>query len=487
MKRGGAICLRQWQDLSTISNCVFAGNTAKYGGAVGNYFSTRTDDVSWGGLFFDCVFTNNASFSHGGAAFNAGLMRKCKFIGNHLLANFNSSYGAAVYQAHLLDGCDFVENGSTEQRYGAVYNYGTYETTNLTIRNCKFIRNIAYTGGAAIGSGSLGDGCCNTIVKGCLFESNSLAYDWANGGAVSLMTNIWDCTFVGNSSCRGGAAYQSTLYGCTFISNRSIRTDVAGALRECKAYNCTFTGNFAYQGAAAYMSSLVGCVISNNDTVAHNQTGRVLEHCMVDSCRIQDETSDGVIFAGRCYVTNTLVTGCEGNGYTFLVGHNASCTQTLVNCTIVSNNFTRFVNWYNNTGDVHVVNSLFFGNTVGGNAYDFDSSATNCLKSITNSVFAVSSASCLPDGALDAGAGNYNYAGTAFNPKFAGERVDPKNPFALRRGSPCVKTYHGLVQDWMAAATDIRGDGFPRLRDGRVDIGCYQCWEVVPGLVITVR
>ena len=45
----------------------------------------------------------------------------------------------------------------------------------------------------------------------------------------------------------------------------------------------------------------------------------------------------------------------------------------------------------------------------------------------------------------------------------------------------------GETADWMSTATDIRGDGFPRLRDGKVDIGCYQCWLNPVGAIITVR
>ena len=39
-----------------------------------------------------------------------------------------------------------------------------------------------------------------------------------------------------------------------------------------------------------------------------------------------------------------------------------------------------------------------------------------------------------------------------------------------------------------ADATDIRADSaYPRLRDGNVDIGCYQCWLDPVGLVFSVK
>ena len=58
--------------------------------------------------------------------------------------------------------------------------------------------------------------------------------------------------------------------------------------------------------------------------------------------------------------------------------------------------------------------------------------------------------------------------------------------YALRYSSPARGK--GLVQDWMADATDIREDpAFPRLRDGKVDIGCYQCWLDPVGLWFSIR
>ena len=46
----------------------------------------------------------------------------------------------------------------------------------------------------------------------------------------------------------------------------------------------------------------------------------------------------------------------------------------------------------------------------------------------------------------------------------------------------------GVVMDWMTDALDIRQDpAFPRLRDGAVDIGCYQCWLDPVGLWFSIR
>ena len=64
--------------------------------------------------------------------------------------------------------------------------------------------------------------------------------------------------------------------------------------------------------------------------------------------------------------------------------------------------------------------------------------------------------------------------------KFTGKDPDP---YSLRRSSP-LRGW-GLVLDWMEDGTDLAGN--PRLRDGAVDIGCYQCWLDPVGAVFSIR
>jgi hypothetical protein len=79
----------------------------------------------------------------------------------------------------------------------------------------------------------------------------------------------------------------------------------------------------------------------------------------------------------------------------------------------------------------------------------------------------------------------YKFGANGFptDPKFAFE--DANHPFEPKRTSPLRGL--GLREEWMADATDIRGEGFPRLRDGAVDIGCYQCWIMPVGTVLSIR
>ena len=61
-----------------------------------------------------------------------------------------------------------------------------------------------------------------------------------------------------------------------------------------------------------------------------------------------------------------------------------------------------------------------------------------------------------------------------------------RDSYALKRGSPAREK--GLVQDWMTGALDIRNDeSYPRLREGKVDIGCYECWLDPAGTQMIIR
>ena len=70
------------------------------------------------------------------------------------------------------------------------------------------------------------------------------------------------------------------------------------------------------------------------------------------------------------------------------------------------------------------------------------------------------------------------------NPRFVDD--GSRDSYALKRGSPAREK--GLVQDWMTGALDIRNDeSYPRLREGKVDIGCYECWLDPAGTQMIIR
>ena len=473
--RGGAICLRSDRDVSTISNCIFEGNTAKEGGAVANYYGAGAT-LRYGGNFIDCLFTNNtATSSGGGACYNVGSCVRCTFTKNV------ASYGIAIRQAHLLDDCDFNDNGNGIKDFGTVYNDATHSSTNQTIVNCRFRRNVSKTFGGALYSSGNGN---STLVKNCLFESNSVTATSSikgEGGAVYGMTNVVGCVFEGNSAYNGGAVSNGKFFGCVFSGNVATSGN-GGAATGCTLYACTNRFNVANGGNASECNGTFAkdCLF---DGMACTEGYAMFLNCGFDRCRFRNATS-GSMFGDSSFITNSLIENCAGtDGNKIYFFHKVTTAMDMINCTIVGNSF-RYFRYGTCYAVGQVVNCLLYGNKFSNVAVDIDNLANQCVAGFTNCIYAVKPEN---EAAYVPGTGGYNYYGTDFNPGFVGAGKDQHNPYSLMLNSPIVTTYHGLNMDWMATATDIRGEGYPRLRDGNVDIGCYQCWLKPPGTQMFFR
>ena len=435
---GGAILLRADKDESTITNCVFVGNQARFGGAIANYYAASTSKLRYGGNVIDCTFTNNVATTIGGAAFNVGLIRNCTFEDNQCVQN-----GGAVYQVHHMSECTFAGNRTTGTSDGcgggALYQAGTVLGDNLTVRNCSFSGNESATVGGA---------CFNVHdIAGCSFARNEAV----SGGAV-YDCDVKSSAFSGNTATsQGGAAYNCLLVCCTNGAN-TCGSAYGSELRDCNAVRCVFN-SVGKKDASAFYS------------------------CTFDSCRILSAENCNLFGAGVC-MTNSLISGCGRKCYLF---HGCTKRTELINCTIVANDFADIKYGGTVACVADFVNCYFYGNRMYSGDYDFNGSHVDDV---------VRSANCCILSKSDevdvSGEDNLYYSVATFNPGFVGATKNPEDPYALRLTSP-AHSKHGLTSDWMASATDIRGDGYARLRDGFVDIGCYQCWIDPIGFVVRVR
>ena len=97
-------------------------------------------------------------------------------------------------------------------------------------------------------------------------------------------------------------------------------------------------------------------------------------------------------------------------------------------------------------------------------------SLTNCIMGVTN---LVQHSSC---GFVDC-----KVLGENWNPAFIGEG---DHPYSTKARSRLCSA--GRILDWMTdETTDLAGN--PRVRDGKVDVGCYQCWLEPVGMSIKVK
>ncbi|MCK4414378.1 MAG: right-handed parallel beta-helix repeat-containing protein [Candidatus Eisenbacteria sp.] len=127
--------------------------------------------------------------------------------------------------------------------------------TGITVRDCVFHANTAFTGGA------VGDGANSTFIR-CRFIENSAV----DGGA--FFTNnansptLEDCTFIGNAASRfGGAVFLEAIEasfrqgrgavfrGCLFSGNSAVGVGSI-VIDGCSPTieNCTFVANSASHG-----------------------------------------------------------------------------------------------------------------------------------------------------------------------------------------------------------------------------------------------
>jgi hypothetical protein len=187
-------------------------------------------------------------------------------------------------------------------------------------------------------------------------------------------------------------------------------------------------------------------------------------------------SSSYMVTCGTC-ATNCLVANNTFPGAMFEGGTSAK-PVVLSNCTIADNVLTKMFISATTEGATEAVNCIFVVNrNASGTARNlwYDSSANkihlqNCL---------------VGSGRQTAAAPTYE-ANTVTNDNARFVGGDGSDRYALKRSSPAVGK--GLVQDWMADATDIREDeAYPRLRDGSVDIGCYQCWLDPIGFKFSIK
>lgn len=145
--RGGAIFSQGGS--TSISNSLFTGNMATYGGAICN---TNDTCYIYGCQFIkNYAFQNTNAYAYGGAVCNVGSFSHISnsiFRQNKAWAANNPGYGGAVYDSlsciklinSIVDSnIATTGNGTTHGQGGAMYN--RYDTA--TIYNCLFVDNIA--------------------------------------------------------------------------------------------------------------------------------------------------------------------------------------------------------------------------------------------------------------------------------------------------------------------------------------------------------
>lgn len=370
----------------------------------------------------------------------------------------------------LVSNCVF-RSCKSQQGGGACAEYSN-SSTGGKFYDCVFDGNSTSTmGGGAVFRA--------TSANNCIFRNNFSGT--SNGGALCNVPEVVGCSIVSNATSSsggfGGGVYDCTLTGCFVASNYAYR---CGAAADSEFYSCT---NRANKSQGDYLefgmtSGGSGCYAEDCVFIDAGKSGKkTFGKSAFNRCRFDEASfvSGSYVFSQSVSMTNSLISSVSG----VRLFEGLTAASTMASCTIASNSYT-FASINSSYNPVITVRNCFFcGNNDG---IDIHAVATNLVVSFENCILSAESDDHLP------GSGNYNYYSgrAAFKPGFVGAAKDPENPFAITRRSPAYAKA-GIVEDWMETATDIRGEGFPRLRDGVVNIGCYQCWDKIPGLTISVN
>ena len=469
----------------TCRDCLFHGNNTTRNGSLVGYLTT----------FRNCVFSNNVTTASANGEYNGSITRTCHVYDSLFIGNQANACGG-VWGGFAVN-CRFLFNTGSNPEGNQWNNVGGGGARDATLTNCYFYGNRAYRFGGAIRGGK---------VVNCTVVSNSTIHATdANGGGIYGATLVEGGSVISNFSgkCGGGlgncsgvtnvyvafnATYGSSkplgggLYGCGTITNCVVEynicatVDNGSGMCNTSAYGTLFRFNgyeHASRDGVAY--SLVNCEFVGSAVIMPDLMEGCHVHHFSNDVQVLDNVKYGPCSRTALYAVQraTTVRNCLfDHNYITNVGNTAYLYTTTArplrveNCTFADNVSQMTMRGYNAADRVAAfVNCVFSNNRRGSTKVDISGHDTGYT------VFS----NCYAGVAYEFGQNesmvnsDLHVEGADWNPKFVGAG---EHPYSLKLSSPLIGK--GLVLDWMADGVDFVGK--PRLRDGKVDIGCYQCW-----------
>ena len=265
---------------------------------------------------------------------------------NNTNVNNSSILNIQSFERTIFLNCIFKKNKGVSSQlimiYEAIINQTVFEennasalpvlnSNNLTINYCKFISNIAESGGAIYDI--LEYGSRNVVIQGSIFINNQAKH---NGGSINIYANeikVISSEFFNNSALEGDGGAMNisgNLYitSSSFMSNRALNGRAIsmnkGSLVDLQ--NTTFTDNHAENGSG-------GAIVSTHDASIKINNCR-----FINNIALKD--GGGVLYTYATELTVSL------NNFTNNSAENGGAVNIVVeiNVTILQSTFT------NNTG-----------------------------------------------------------------------------------------------------------------------------------------
>lgn len=505
---------------ATIENLTVTNGYAK---TVSGYSNSNRGGGVYAGYVTNCLVIGNLADAYGGGGAGATRFYNSQIVNNRAKKSGGGFHGSYAYGS-LIEGNVAVENGG-----GAFLNTGHQVVDCDVLRNSAGgsgggIQNVGSVIGSRIGFNTANGGGGGlyglTMVSNCVVYCNQISnaatttsvYGGGIYGKSGGLLPVYDTEVYGNaalnfyegetrkSSGGGGGVSCVAAYNCFVHDNYG---DTCGGVHASTAYGCTVANNMSLgSGPNALASNLIGCDVSGTSIyggTALNTKIHGIGHTFTPENPYYSEPfKSDRLWSGCQNATNCLITEnyLPSNSMIQCLLNKDVVPSSLVNCTIASNICKYvFANSTNEQKRMTVVNTVFSENyAYAGSKFvsrdlSFGDYVTTAAFRMSRCAYGTTTVDNLADFVDDTiyRIGDSSSVGTYIGDRagFCWAAKDPEHPFALRHSS-CLRGL-GAVQDWMEDATDRRGEGFARLRDGKVDLGCYQCWLNPLGMVFTVQ